>query len=103
MSAMQTSHGEIASAIEGFRVGIDLGGSKIEGVLMGPQGTELARHRVTTPRDGIVRLTNHEQASRRPSRLSRGELTPFRECGRAVLFENVARVEVAVVVEMVVD
>jgi predicted NBD/HSP70 family sugar kinase len=55
MSAMQTSHGEIASAIEGFRVGIDLGGSKIEGVLMGPQGTELARHRVTTPRDGIVR------------------------------------------------
>jgi hypothetical protein len=30
-------------------------------------------------------------------------LTPFRECGSAVLFEDVATVEVAVVVEVVVD
>jgi len=31
------------------------------------------------------------------------QLTPFRECGSAVLFEGVAAVEVAVEVEMVVD
>jgi hypothetical protein len=70
MSAMQTSHGEIASEIEGFRVGIDLGGSKIEGVLMGPKGTELARHRVTTPRDGIVRA-NSVTLPKRQNRISR--------------------------------
>jgi hypothetical protein len=28
--------------------------------------------------------------------LNRGELTPFRECGRAVLFEDIATVEVTV-------
>ena len=31
------------------------------------------------------------------------QLTPFRECGRTVLFEDVAGVDVAVVVEVVVD
>jgi len=31
------------------------------------------------------------------------KLTPFRECGSAVLFEDVATVEVAVEVEVVVD
>jgi fructokinase len=51
MSAIKTSHGEIAAAFEGLRIGIDLGGSKIEGILMGPETTELARHRVATPRD----------------------------------------------------
>jgi hypothetical protein len=30
-------------------------------------------------------------------------LTPFRECSSAVLLENVAGVEVAVVVEVIVD
>jgi hypothetical protein len=30
-------------------------------------------------------------------------LTPFRECNSAVLLENVAAVEVVVIVEMVVD
>jgi len=46
------------------RIGIDLGGSKIEGILMGPGATELARYRVATPRndyrdtiDAIVGLT----------------------------------------------
>ena len=46
------------------RIGIDLGGSKIEGILMGPGATELARYRVATPRndyrdtiDAIVELT----------------------------------------------
>ena len=52
---------------------------------------------------GVVRLTIHELASWRQSRRSRGELTPFRECGSAVLLEDVAAVEVAVEVEVVVD
>jgi hypothetical protein len=39
---------------------------------------------------GVVRLTIQELASRRRSRLSRRELTPFRECGSAVLFEGIA-------------
>jgi fructokinase len=34
-----------------LRIGIDLGGSKIEGILMGPGATELARYRVETPRN----------------------------------------------------
>jgi len=36
-------------------------------------------------------------------RLSRCKLTPSRECGSAVLFEDIAGVEVTVVVEVVVD
>jgi hypothetical protein len=36
-------------------------------------------------------------------RRSGRQLTPFRERGRTVLFEDVAAVEVAVVVEVVVD
>jgi fructokinase len=51
MSPRKTSHGETALAVEPLRIGIDLGGSKIEGVLMDPESTELARHRVSTPRD----------------------------------------------------
>jgi fructokinase len=50
MSPRKTSHGETA-AFEQLRIGIDLGGSKIEGILMGPGAAELARHRVPTPRD----------------------------------------------------
>ena len=42
-------------------------------------------------------------ASRMRSRLSRRELTPLGQDGRAVLFEDIAAVEVAVVVEVVVD
>ena len=33
------------------RIGIDLGGTKIEGVLLDPGGTERARKRIATPRD----------------------------------------------------
>jgi fructokinase len=33
------------------RIGIALGGSKIEGILLSPEGMELARYRVATPRD----------------------------------------------------
>lgn len=35
----------------GVRIGIDLGGTKIEALAIDHQGTELARHRVDTPRD----------------------------------------------------
>ncbi len=35
-----------------MRIGIDLGGSKIEGLVLGPEGEELARRRVGTPRGG---------------------------------------------------
>jgi hypothetical protein len=45
---------------------------------------------------GVVRLTNHELANYDRSRLSRCELTPFRECSSAVLLEDVAGVEVTV-------
>lgn len=40
------------------RIGIDLGGTKIEGLLIGPAGQELARQRIKTPRhdyDGTLR------------------------------------------------
>jgi fructokinase len=34
-----------------MRIGVDLGGTKIEAVALSPDGTVLARHRVPTPRD----------------------------------------------------
>jgi fructokinase len=34
------------------RIGIDLGGTKIEGVVLGPDGREVARHRAATPTTG---------------------------------------------------
>ena len=34
-----------------LRVGLDLGGSKIEGILLSPEATELARYRIATPRE----------------------------------------------------
>ena len=55
------------------------------------------------PSPGVVRLTIHELASRRRSGLSRLELTPLGQGGRTVLFEDVAGVDAAVVVEVVVD
>ncbi len=48
---------------------------------------------------GIVRLTEGALADQRWSRLSRGEMTPFSERGGAVLFEEIAAVEVAVLIE----
>jgi fructokinase len=33
------------------RIGVDLGGTKIEGVALGPEGEELVRRRIPTPRD----------------------------------------------------
>ena len=40
-----------SSGQHGLRIGLDLGGSKIEGILLGPGAKELARYRVATPRD----------------------------------------------------
>ncbi len=54
-------------------------------------------------RRGVVRLTNHELADHDRSKYSRCELPPLGQGGRAVLFEDIAGVEVAVVVEVVVD
>jgi fructokinase len=34
-----------------FRIGIDLGGTKIEGLMLGPGGAELSRHRIAAPRN----------------------------------------------------
>ena len=34
-----------------LRIGLDLGGSKIEGILLSPEATEMARYRIATPRD----------------------------------------------------
>jgi len=59
--------------------------------------------RARMPITGIIRLTNHELADYNRSRLSRCELTPFRECGSTVLLEDVAAVDMAAVVEVVVD
>lgn len=41
----------------GYRIGIDLGGTKTEGILLDRQGNQLARHRVPTPKgdyDGTI-------------------------------------------------
>src|SRR5680860_1892863 len=52
---------------------------------------------------GVVRLTNHDLADHDRSGLSRCKLTPLGQSGRTVLFEDMAAVEVTVVVEVVVD
>ena len=36
---------------ESLRIGVDLGGTKIEGLAIAPDGAELARRRVATPRE----------------------------------------------------
>ena len=41
----------IPSSQHGLRIGLDLGGSKIEGILMDSSATKLARYRIATPRD----------------------------------------------------
>ena len=65
--------------------------------------TNLSGSAKSTGLRGVVRVIGRELADRRSSRFSRSELTPFRECGGAVLFEGVAAVEVTAVVRVVVD
>ncbi len=50
---------------------------------------------------GIVRLIANELADQKRSRLSRGESTPFSERGSAVPLEEIAAVEVIIMVELV--
>ena len=38
-----------------MRIGIDLGGTKIEGIALGSRGEELLRHRIASPRDSYER------------------------------------------------
>lgn len=38
-----------AARNDGMRIGIDLGGTKIEGIALGPSGEEMARQRIDTP------------------------------------------------------
>jgi fructokinase len=38
-----------------MRIGIDLGGTKIEGIALGADGAELLRHRIAAPRDSYER------------------------------------------------
>ena len=52
---------------------------------------------------GIVRVNGLDLADETRSRLSRGKLTPFSERGRAVVLEDFAAVEMAVLVEVVMD
>ena len=40
----------MSASAQGLRIGIDLGGTKIEGVAMTPEGAEVARHRMPAPR-----------------------------------------------------
>jgi len=43
-----------SSGQNGWRIGIDLGGSKIEGIQLSPAAEELARYRVPTPRNNYA-------------------------------------------------
>ncbi len=52
---------------------------------------------------GVVRLNRQDLADQKRPRFSRCELMPFSERSSAVLFENVAAVEMAVLVKMVMD
>ena len=52
---------------------------------------------------GVVNLTGRNVSDPNRPRLSRGELTPFSERSGAALFEDVAAIEMTVVVEMIVD
>jgi len=38
------------------RIGIDLGGTKMEAIALSPAGEEIARRRLTTPRDYVASL-----------------------------------------------
>jgi fructokinase len=59
----------LTDAAAGLRIGIDLGGTKIEGLALGPGGIELARRRMATPRsyqatlDAIARLVAELEAA----------------------------------------
>jgi fructokinase len=63
-----------------MRIGIDLGGTKIEGIALADDGSELCRHRINTPRDdypGTLRaihdvITHLEQESNQTGSIGMG-------------------------------
>jgi len=52
---------------------------------------------------GFVRVIGRDLVDQKRSKLSRSELPPFSECGSTVLLEDFAAVEMAVLVEVVLD
>jgi fructokinase len=80
--------------LDAVRIGIDVGGTKIEGLLLGDDGREIARHRVATPSayeevlQAIAALvTNLEQGAAAPDRATVGVGTPgFLQPGRGVIW-----------------
>jgi fructokinase len=80
--------------LDAVRIGIDVGGTKIEGLLLGDDGREVARHRVPTPSayedvlQAISKLvTVLEQGAGAPSRATVGVGTPgFLQPGRGVIW-----------------
>ena len=67
-----------------IRIGVDLGGTKIEFVALEPDGTELHRHRIATPRfeyEGTVRaiadgVKEMEKQVRRTATVGVGSIGP---------------------------
>ena len=59
---------DVPMTFTGHRIGIDVGGTKIEGILLGANGVELRRLRISTPREyhatvsAIVRLVQQLEA-----------------------------------------
>ncbi len=53
----------------------------------GCSGVNMGANFSNITENGFVRLIGRELADRRRSRLLRGELTPFSECGSTVLLE----------------
>ncbi len=66
-------------------------------------GSLLAEEEIQALKVPNVRSTGLKPADQKWSRFSHGELTPFSERGSAVLLEDIAAVETAVLVEVVVD
>jgi fructokinase len=63
-----------------LRIGLDLGGSKIEGILMSAGAKELARYRVATPRNDyaatIAAIVNLAARLMQGTRLAPGSASP---------------------------
>jgi hypothetical protein len=49
-----------------LRIGLDLGGSKIEGILLSREATELARYRIAVSGDGACNSRTDKEAHRPP-------------------------------------
>jgi fructokinase len=78
------------------RIGIDVGGTKIEGLLLGDDGREVARRRVATPSayEDVLRaisavVTDLDRSSPRGHQASVGVGTPgFRQPGRGLIWNS---------------